>query len=108
MVRVMKRRQIGALVVATWALAACSQQGADSGATLACRTFRQVAADYETLTANELRDRLRDVDGNAQISEETGIATSARAMLVAATSGTEQELVAAVTSMNSACDNAEG
>lgn len=75
----------------------------DAGALLACRSFFQVAEDYDTFTGDEFRDRLRGIDNDAKVSEEPGVATSARAMIVAATGGTEPELVAAINAMNDAC-----
>lgn len=101
-----RTRVIGVAAVAV-ALAGCGGgDEADAGATLACRGFRQVATDYEKLTRSELRDRLSDVDDDAQLSDEPGVATSARALVVALTSGTEAQTVEAINSMGNACQDA--
>ena len=78
---------------AVLALVGCTSSNgngdADGSASLACQHFRNVAADYsdEILTMDELRDKLKEVDGDAQYSTEPGVASSARAMLAAITAG---------------------
>ena len=103
----MTRGITAAAVAVAFALMGCSGGEADAGATLACRSFRETAADYPTLTSSELRDRLADIDDDAKLSDEPGIAPAARAMIVAATSGTEDELVDAVNQMGEACEQAD-
>lgn len=107
-VRAVKRAV--ALVAAVIGLASCSggagnTGGADSGAQLACSHFRNVATDYNAgvLTASELRDKLKQVDDDAQISGEPGVATAARQLLAASTAGNENEMARQVTALNAAC-----
>lgn len=97
-------RGLAALVVGV----GCSgSEDTDGGAFLACRAFRETAADYETLTATELRDRLADIDDDAEVADDADVRESARAMIVAATSGTDDELATAVLAMGEACDRLE-
>lgn len=88
------------------ALLGCSgtdRPDTDSAALLACRDFYAVANEYETFTPDEFRSRLQDIDRNAKVSDETGIASSSRAMLVAATAGDDGDLIDAINAMNDAC-----
>lgn len=85
-------------------LAACSTDGdGDAGGMLACRNFRSTANDYDTLNASELRSRLRGIDDNAKISDNPSIRTAGRALIVADTSGTTNDMIDAVNAMTSAC-----
>ncbi len=116
------RKQVGVLLVV---LAGCSGSGdgndavrdsegrpvvnpdmdADGGAVLACRGIRNVASDYRDgqLTFGELRSALQDVEDDASVSEEPGIAASARAMVAAVTARNDQDLGAAISDMDRAC-----
>lgn len=99
----------GALAIA---LAGCgggtpssSDQGSsDNQAGLACDHFRNIAGDVSagTLTAGELRGKLKEVSSNAIIAP-ADVQEAATAMLRAATQGDDADLGAAVTDMDSAC-----
>jgi hypothetical protein len=80
----------------------------DASAELACSHFRNVSGDAADglLTDAELRDKLKEVHEDAQVSEEPGVADSARRMLAAATSGDTAELELAITAMDQACSDA--
>lgn len=101
--------RISVVMAVCVALVACNDSGADSGAQLACRHFRDAANDYSDgiLTMDELRGRLVDVDDDAQLSDEPGISSNARRMLAAATAGNESDLADAVTAFNAACESAD-
>jgi hypothetical protein len=81
---------------------------ADASAQLACRHFRNVAADYSAglLTMTELRGKLQEVNDDASVSQEPGIASSARGMLAAITAGDDAALATQVIAMSRACDQA--
>lgn len=81
---------------------------ADASAELACRHFRNVAADYSDghLTLVELRDKLVEVNDDAQYSDEPGVASSASLMLAAITAANLEELATHVAAMGRACDRA--
>lgn len=75
----------------------------DAGAVLACRALRETAADYETLTRDELRGRLRGIDRHARVSDESEVREASREMLVAVTDGDDVALGVAVQRMDRAC-----
>jgi len=77
----------------------------DGGARLACMHFRNVAADYSdgVLTIDELRDKLAEVEDDASVSEEPGIASAARAMLAAITQGDMDGLAEQIPQFDAAC-----
>lgn len=81
----------------------------DAGAKLACRHFRNVARDFSdgVLTVPEFRDKLKEVDDDASVSEEPGIASGARRMLAAVTAMDDAELADAVTDFGDACAAAD-
>jgi hypothetical protein len=88
--------------------AACGDDGADASATLACQHFRNVARDQTDglLTREELRRKLGEVERDARVSEEPGIASAARDMVAAATAGDDAALADAVTRFGSVCESA--
>lgn len=101
------KRHVGLALVGLLALGACGGSAeADSGALLACSDFRSAARDSNDglLTDEELRGKLKDIESNASVSEEPGVASSARAMLAAATAGDVDGLAVAVERMADACD----
>ena len=93
-------------------LGACSEgdssgdEGGDASAELACTHFRNVASDADILSNAELREKLREVHDDAQVSEEPGIAESARSMLSSITSNDLKSFESAVGLMSDACANA--
>lgn len=97
------------LAVSLLLLGACGSDGADSSAVLACRDFRSVVRDAQAgvLTDTELRDKLKGVEDTASVSEEPGVASSAREMLAAATAGNTEALAAAGDGMAEACRAAD-
>ena len=99
-------KRLAMISVLALAFTACSaEQGPDGGATLACMKFGQVVRDASdgVLTDAELRDKLRDIDSTASVSEEVGIATHGRAMLSAATAGDHDALAESIKSFTAAC-----
>lgn len=93
--------------VAAFGATGCSGgEDEDAGAFLACRGFRSVASDYDTLSADEVRDRLRDVYDDAKISELPAIREAGRQLMETNTSGSTTEQVDAVTAMGQACEAA--
>lgn len=90
-------------------LAACGGDDGepDASAKLACRDFRNVAADVSAgiVADSELRGKMQIIHENAEVSEEPGIASNATAMLAAATDFDDDELARAVTAFGSACED---
>lgn len=77
----------------------------DASSRLACSHFRNVADDFSAglLTIGELREKLKEVNGNAQVSEALGVRNSARAMLAAVTIDDGDAFLAAMNAMYKAC-----
>lgn len=84
-----------------------AEKEGDAAAQLACDHFRNVAGDASQgiLTEAELREKLAEVDDDAQISEVDGVRNAARAMLRAVTQGDSEALSDAVEEMDAACDS---
>lgn len=98
---------VGAVVVAAVGVLGCENEERDSGAFLACRTFRQIGRDYTDglLTDSELLGPIREVQDDARISDIAAIRTAGRSLVDAATNGTEQQMVDAINQMGAACQN---
>lgn len=81
------KRQATAIGVLLLAAACRADSGPDGGATLACSQFSGVARDAADglLTDDELRSKIQDVESDASVSDEPGVAESARRMLAAVT-----------------------
>lgn len=88
--------------------ASSSSSDGDASSRLACSHFFNVAGDASAglLTETELREKLKEVNDNAKVSDVAGVRNAARAMLAAATSGNADAFTDAVTSMGNACRSA--
>jgi hypothetical protein len=88
-------------------LVACggSSEKGDAGAQLACPHFRSVMRDFTAhiLTLDEFRGKLKEVNDNAKLSSEPGIAPNSQAMLAAVTQVDDPALSAAVSRFGDAC-----
>ncbi len=82
------------------------EMGGDPSARQACVHFHNVAADYtdDQLTFTELRDKLKEVEDKASVSDTPGISSAARDMVAAVTNTDEAALTDAVNRMGDACD----
>lgn len=58
---------------------------ADASATFACRHFRNVIGDADVLNDAELREKIKEVEEDANVSKTPGIAEHGRGMLAAIT-----------------------
>lgn len=99
-------RRLAAIAGLAFTLAACSaEQGPDGGAFLACREFNDSGRDYVAgaITFGEMRDKMKGIESNASVSDEVGIASNAREMLVAATAGDQPAFEAAGLRFIDAC-----
>jgi hypothetical protein len=81
----------------------------DASARLACGHFYNVLGDVRdgVLTDFELREKLREIHDTARVSETPGIASSAQAMLAAATTGTSSDVLDAASRMVDACEDVD-
>lgn len=69
---------------------------------LACDHFRNVLDDVGVLSVAELREKLKEVHGNASIATPA-VRSAARDLLAAATTGTSSEVQQAARDMSAAC-----
>ena len=85
-----------------------SSNEGDASSRLACSHFFNVANDASAgiLTEAELREKLKEVNNDAQVSDVSGVRNAAREMLSAATSGDADAFTEAVTDMGDACRSA--
>jgi hypothetical protein len=85
--------------------ASSSSNDGDASSRLACSHFFNVASDASAgvLTDAELREKLKEVNNDAKVSDVAGVRNAARAMLAAATSGDGDAFTTAVTAMGNAC-----
>ena len=97
---------VGAIVVGV--ISGGDDDEPDGGAQLACRHFRNVANDYSdgVLTLGELREKLKEVEDDARVSEEPGVASAARELLAAATALDAAAMVPAIERLDQACTQA--
>jgi hypothetical protein len=58
---------------------------ADASTTFACRHFRNVIGDLDVLSDAELREKIKEVETDANVSENANIREHGRAMLAALT-----------------------
>jgi len=74
---------------------------------MACSTFASMVEDMGDglLTPYELRERIKKVYNYTEGSEFTEIRNAGKGLLAAATSGTEAEIVDAMSAMATACRN---
>lgn len=84
-----------------------SSASGDGEAIYACDHFRNIMGDVKNglLTDAEFRDKIKQVNGNAQISTTPGIATDAQAMLADITQGDEPTFMSDATSFSDDCNN---
>lgn len=98
------------LLVGVLVLAACggTDSGPDAGAQLACTHFSNVAQDAAdgVLTNEELRSKIKEVEDDASVSDEPGVADAARRMLAAVTAVDPEAYGDAVTDFVAACNAA--
>jgi hypothetical protein len=81
-------------------------QEADASAFVACRHFRNVMGDVDILSPEELRVKVQEIHDKARVSEEPGVAESARGMLAAATADDGEAFMMSVGQMSDACREA--
>jgi len=99
-------KRLAMISVLALTFTACgADEGPDSGAFLACRQFNDSGRDYVAgvITFTEMRGKMKGIESNASISEEIGIASNARQMLIAATAGDRPEFEAAGLRFIDAC-----
>lgn len=82
-----------------------SQTEAEEHSDFACDHFRNVAAEADLLTNDELRDKLQEVYDNSAIAT-VSVQSAARSMLSSITSGDLESFELAVTAMSGACSDA--
>lgn len=102
-------RIIAVLAALGMSLVACGESDeGDASANLACRHFRNIAADVRDnqLTDAELREKLQEVEEDARVSEEPGIPQAGRNLVAAITTNDPEALLEAVSDMDAACDQA--
>jgi hypothetical protein len=77
----------------------------DASARLACEHFRNIADDAAAgiLADTEVRKKLQEVHDDARLSSTPEIASGAEAMLAAVTTGTGDNLTAAVRRFGASC-----
>jgi hypothetical protein len=85
-----------------------TQPEADAATQASCRHFRNVMGDagQGVLSDEELRDKLKEVNDSASVSERADIRAGGVAMLRAITIGDSDELLKAATQFDKACDRA--
>jgi|GEM_PF-2635934 len=78
---------------------------ADAGASLGCDHFRNITSDAAKglLTDAELRDKLKQVYSDAEVSSNSGISSGATEMLSAITSGDTTAFTTAINDFSAAC-----
>ncbi len=77
----------------------------DASARNACGHFRNVVRDAGILTDAELREKLKEVDRSASVSDVFAVRAASRAMLSNATSGDADAFGVAVLDMSSGCSS---
>jgi hypothetical protein len=84
------------------------QQGPDASAQVACADFRSAMRDVQQgiLTDEELRDKVKEIDREASVSTQAGLASAGRAMLREVTTGTGEGFVLAAKLFDQSCDEA--
>lgn len=103
-------RRLSALALVALLVAGCGgsesseERPQRSQSSLACDHFRNVLRDAGdgVLTEPELRTKLKEVEGNANIASPA-VQNAARQLLAAATSGTSQQVQDAAAQMLTAC-----
>jgi hypothetical protein len=84
------------------------QPEADASTQASCQHFRNVIGDVGqgVLSDAELRDKFKEVNDSASVSERADIRAGGVAMLRAITTGTTEDLLKAVGQFDKACDRA--
>jgi hypothetical protein len=59
----------------------------DASARNACRKTQELLDDLDTLTFDEMRDRIKSINNSAEVSDVASVRVAARALLVAMTQG---------------------
>jgi hypothetical protein len=85
-----------------------SEPEVDASTRVSCAHFRNVMGDVQQGILNdaELRDKLKEVNDSASVSEREDIRAGGTAMLRAMTTGTTEELLTAAGKFDTACDRA--
>lgn len=85
-----------------------SEPEVDASTRVSCEHFRNIMSDVAQGVLNdaELRDKLKEVNDSASVSERDDIRAGAVAMLRAITTGTTEEFLTAAGEFDSACDRA--
>lgn len=80
----------------------------DGAAELACRHFRNIAADASAglMTDSEIREKFQQVQSNSDYAEVPGMRAAGRALVAAWTSGTVQTKTDAVNAFDASCKSA--
>jgi hypothetical protein len=76
---------------------------ADASATFACRHFRNVISDADVLTDAELREKIKEVEKDANVSQNDGIPEHGRGMLAAITANDVEAFGAEAAAFAQAC-----
>lgn len=93
------------LVACSGDVSGTDENGADASARLACPHFRNIAGDAADglITGPELREKIKEVEDNASVSEVPGLSESGRRLLRAVTQGDADEFIAAVDAFSEKC-----
>jgi len=85
-----------------------TQPEADASTQASCEHFRNIMNDVGQGILNdaELRDKLKEVNDSARVSERADIRAGGVAMLSAITTGTAEDLLKAAGQFDKACDRA--
>jgi hypothetical protein len=91
-------------------LAGCGQDQADNSpealdqkAKVACTTFENLMAEYDTATRDQIRSQMLTIWDNAQFSQTTGIRLSARELMAAMLGNLDSRIPSTVKDMRTAC-----
>jgi hypothetical protein len=102
------RALAGVLVVSL--VAGCQQDQAhrapealDQKAKVACGTFENLMAEYDSASEDEIRSLMIQIWDNAQFSQTTGIRLSARELMVAVFGNLDSRVPSTVRDMRTAC-----
>jgi hypothetical protein len=82
--------------------------GGSAAAELACTHFRNIVGDISKgiLTDAEARSKFQEVNDNASIADEPDIVAGGDELVASMTTGTSDDVLAAIGDMDSACSDA--
>jgi hypothetical protein len=85
-----------------------SEPEVDASTRVSCEHFRNIMSDVAQgiLSDAELRDKIKEVNESASVSERADIRAGGVAMLRAMTTGTTEDLLTAAGEFDTACDRA--